>query len=432
MKRTLAFVLALIMVLSLSIRSAFAATVDEQIAALQSEIETLKAEQQQIANDYHIKHIIGFVEYTSPYFIIEDKSPDISMIFETNRYYWIEDPESGDNSVGYIYEGYHSNMGEVTLDMGGYYITVHHMGPVPERYIELALAIQEKVNQLEQLQADKGKQEITEGNKQQGMDTVFYDDGSYFTGQTLNGVPNGEGTIYNSDGVIQFEGHFVNGEKNGFGREYLYLQAYGNYHIEGNYVNGLKQGYFARYDTLSREKIKQPEYYNNDIVNLGKSVIYNVWMTDKDVYNKIFMQIGNPLFLSYGQWKYHEYQNIGAAPVATPEGRTLIPIRSFIEAVGGIVEWDGSTNQVTVILNPSNKVVFTVGNNVAIVNGVSQTMDVKAQVVNGKTMIPLRFACESVGITDLSYDAENQAITIKYPKEEALNNGLLNNPDAAG
>ena len=47
-----------------------------------------------------------------------------------------------------------------------------------------------------------------------------YNDQILFEGEYLNGQRNGNGTLYNEDGVIIFEGKFLNGRKHGKGKEY--------------------------------------------------------------------------------------------------------------------------------------------------------------------------------------------------------------------
>ena len=45
----------------------------------------------------------------------------------------------------------------------------------------------------------------------------------------------GKGKEYYSDGELQFEGEYLNGERNGKGKEY---DRYGRLKFEGEYLNG--------------------------------------------------------------------------------------------------------------------------------------------------------------------------------------------------
>ncbi len=91
------------------------------------------------------------------------------------------------------------------------------------------------------------------------------------------------------------------------------------------------------------------------------------------------------------------------------DGRTLIPLRGVFEQLGAKVEWDpntrsvvASTQDVTVILeldNPSAKV-----------NGQEVVLDVAPKILNGRTVVPLRFVGETFGDKVLWVKETNQVI----------------------
>ena len=96
---------------------------------------------------------------------------------------------------------------------------------------------------------------------------------------------------------------------------------------------------------------------------------------------------------------------------ATPyikNGRTLVPIRHLAEAIGFKASWDFS--------DPANKMVFIfkadqdpekdkehpfilliIGQPTAMVNGNLVALDVAPEILNGRTMVPLRFVVETLG-----------------------------------
>jgi len=43
-----------------------------------------------------------------------------------------------------------------------------------------------------------------------------------FEGEYLNGMRNGQGKEYDEDGYLKFEGEYKNGKQNGKGKEYRY------------------------------------------------------------------------------------------------------------------------------------------------------------------------------------------------------------------
>jgi len=96
---------------------------------------------------------------------------------------------------------------------------------------------------------------------------------------------------------------------------------------------------------------------------------------------------------------------------ATPyikEGRTMVPIRHLAEALGFKASWDFS--------DPANKMVFIfkadqdpekdkehpfilliIGQPTAMVSGNLVALDVAPEILNGRTMVPLRFVVETLG-----------------------------------
>lgn len=77
-------------------------------------------------------------------------------------------------------------------------------------------------------------------------------------------------------------------------------------------------------------------------------------------------------------------------------GRTLVPVRGVFEMLGFDVGWNADTQQVT-LTRESDTVVITIGNAAFTANGVSNTLDVPAQIIGGRTMLPIRAVLESVG-----------------------------------
>jgi len=131
----------------------------------------------------------------------------------------------------------------------------------------------------------------------------------------------------------------------------------------------------------------------------------------------IVLQIDNPKMLVNGVEKEID-PGKGTSPVIIEE-RTMIPIRAVIEALGGSIDWDGSDNKV-IISAKNKKVNVWIGKKNINVDGQYKEMDVVPQVINDRTMIPLRFVIENLGC-ELQWDSFNNKITITSdaPKSEA-------------
>lgn len=78
------------------------------------------------------------------------------------------------------------------------------------------------------------------------------------------------------------------------------------------------------------------------------------------------------------------------------DGNTLVPLRFVTEALGGAVEWDGTQNKVTIIRG-QNMMVFQLGQKDYLADGVRKTAEVAAELKNERTMVPLRVLTEYLG-----------------------------------
>ena len=92
------------------------------------------------------------------------------------------------------------------------------------------------------------------------------------------------------------------------------------------------------------------------------------------------------------------------------DGRTLVPARGVFEAMGAKVDWDGNTQTVTVS-NASRKVKIIIGKNYITVDGKTKQIDVPAQLINGRTMIPVRAVAEAFDCK-VGWDGSTDTATI--------------------
>jgi len=88
------------------------------------------------------------------------------------------------------------------------------------------------------------------------------------------------------------------------------------------------------------------------------------------------------------------FQN-GMGPKSV-DGRVLVPLRGVFEQMGAYVQWNPTTRDVTANRGNSD-VRLHIGDRMATVDGRSVTLDVPAQIINGATMVPIRFLSESLG-----------------------------------
>jgi hypothetical protein len=79
--------------------------------------------------------------------------------------------------------------------------------------------------------------------------------------------------------------------------------------------------------------------------------------------------------------------------------RTMIPVRAFFNAMGISDESISFSDGVVNIFDGSNSLQFTVGGSTAYINGAEISLDVPAQIVNDRTLVPARFFAEGLGLT---------------------------------
>jgi len=77
-------------------------------------------------------------------------------------------------------------------------------------------------------------------------------------------------------------------------------------------------------------------------------------------------------------------------------GRTLVPIRAIVEAMGGNVGWNEADRRVE-LRSHGNNVQMWLDLREARVNGATRPMDIEPQLLDERTFIPVRFVAEFLG-----------------------------------
>ena len=96
------------------------------------------------------------------------------------------------------------------------------------------------------------------------------------------------------------------------------------------------------------------------------------------------------------------YVELEPAPVIV-DGRTLLPARAIVEMLGGEIDWDNDLRQVH-INHEGTHIVLSIGSALAYVNGEVRELDVPAQILEDRTLVPLRFVAENLGVdVDFQY-----------------------------
>lgn len=98
------------------------------------------------------------------------------------------------------------------------------------------------------------------------------------------------------------------------------------------------------------------------------------------------------------------------------DGRTMVPVRAIFEGVGAEVKWDSETKTITGNKN-GTEVIMTVDSNIASVNGQNITMDCGPVIINNRTLAPARYVAEAFGCT-VNWDNDSKTVNIVLPTNE--------------
>jgi len=91
-------------------------------------------------------------------------------------------------------------------------------------------------------------------------------------------------------------------------------------------------------------------------------------------------------------------------------GRTLVPVAGVFQALGFETQWNREAQQVT-ITRGTDTVVVTIGSNVFTTNYMPHTLDVPAQIIRSRTMLPIAAVLRSVGY-EVNWDGTTRTVAI--------------------
>ena len=112
-------------------------------------------------------------------------------------------------------------------------------------------------------------------------------------------------------------------------------------------------------------------------------------------------------------------------------GRTMVPIRAIFEKMGAVVEWDGNTSS-AICTKDDTVVKMTVNSMDMYINNQSQKMDIAPVVIDGRTLAPARYVAEAFG-ADVKWDQVNNSVIITSNKNSTeINNNAPIPSDVQG
>jgi len=97
-------------------------------------------------------------------------------------------------------------------------------------------------------------------------------------------------------------------------------------------------------------------------------------------------------------------------PPVIKDYRTLVPMRAICEKLGAVVNYYAADQSVVVQKGPISLTLY-LGSTKAVINGNEITLDVAPDVIEQRTMLPLRFLGESLNCT-VNWIAEKNLVTV--------------------
>ena len=94
-------------------------------------------------------------------------------------------------------------------------------------------------------------------------------------------------------------------------------------------------------------------------------------------------------------------------------GRTMVPLRFVAENFGISIDWNNQTKSIT--LN-NGSIILQIGSKEAMVNGSKVALDSSLVIVNGRTLVPVRFVAENLGAS-VAWDNAARTVSINYSRQ---------------
>lgn len=147
----------------------------------------------------------------------------------------------------------------------------------------------------------------------------------------------------------------------------------------------------------------------------------------------VTLEIGNPVMSVDGNSEEID-PGKGTAPVIV-SGRTFVPIRAIIEALGGEVEWNNELKE-TLLKYDGREIRLVTDSVSAYIDGEERSLDAAPTIIDNRTMLPIRFIAEGFDF-DVEWDAQAQTIKISTKEyiseqnlqEDAMPNEVSNNTE---
>ncbi len=195
-------------------------------------------------------------------------------------------------------------------------------------------------------------------------------------------------SILTGNGVTFEKSYSLKGGEKGV----ITLKDYKGYAISRVVNNGKELGFYTEGDNVH---IEGAEYGTIDIYFVDGTVLTDTVKKGDNDPAEVYVN--------------DEYLKTDVSPVII-NGRTLVPMRSIFEKLGAEIKWNDATKTVTGTKN-GTEVQIKIDDTKAIVDKEDVILDVAATIVEGRTLVPVRFVSETLGC-QVAWDEVDKKVNI--------------------
>jgi hypothetical protein len=161
-------------------------------------------------------------------------------------------------------------------------------------------------------------------------------------------------------------------------------------------------------------KVELKKYKHEEIKQILQEKVNNLAQNYAFNHPEQFAELGQ-FYKSLGDDSIKTFVNgkalVTDVPPFVQSGRTLVPVRAIVASLKANVQWDPTTQTVT-IQRGDNTIELQIGSNEYLLNGEKGTIDVPAILKNGRTFLPLRAISQLLG-AKVDYESEGNIAVVE-------------------
>lgn len=357
-----------------------------------------------------------------------------------------DDEDTIDMTIKFLVNAVASYNGNISVQLGGEFdnksFIVAHASPkdTEESSSNVTAELVPVINKGSEfsskinLQKTKGISDIVSTDEINGID-VFYVDMTIINGKFSNTEP-----ILLGFGVIDYERIDNNSIRLGlstdiFNSNMCSIIFKANTSQAGEVLIKLdnsSSSYFNNITSVAAYTVDTNYIYNSDDKNTDSKGSYSLQSNSKSKQDDKDIMINDSIKNDYNENTPSQNENepqikmsigdknmfIGdsivtfdTAPYINSDNRSMFPVRAISEAFGAIVDWNNTTQVVTLTID-TRIVSMQIGSNIMYINGTPTQMNTAPEITDNRTFIPIRDIANAIGIQNIDWDESTNSVTI--------------------